>query len=118
MPDWQSRALCAQVDPELWFPEKGQTAQALAAKRICRRCPVQAQCLAAALAGQEQDGIWGALTYYERLEFGVPQPGRQLDSARAHARLLTSLPVPEAARELGVSERTVHRWRVALQEAS
>lgn len=118
MGDWQSRALCAQVDPELWFPEKGQTAQALAAKRICRRCPVRVPCLADALAGQEQDGIWGGLTYYERLDLAVPLPGRRLASARAHARLLTALPVPEAARELGVSERTVHRWRVALQEAS
>jgi WhiB family redox-sensing transcriptional regulator len=118
MGDWQDRALCAQVDPELWFPEKGCTAQALAAKRICRRCPVKAPCLADALERHAQDGIWGGLTYYERLELGVPQPGRRLVSARAHARLLTALPVPDAARELGVSERTVHRWRVALQEAS
>lgn len=118
MNGWPSEALCAQVDPELWFPEKGQTAQAQAAKRICRRCPVQAECLAGALARHEQDGIWGGLTYYERLDLEAPQPGRRLVAARAHARLLTALPVPEAARELGISQRTVHRWRMALQEAS
>jgi WhiB family redox-sensing transcriptional regulator len=118
MVNWQDRALCAQVDPELWFPEKGQTSQALTAKRICRRCPVRADCLAAALEQHAQDGIWGGLTYYERLDLDVPQPARRLKSARAHARLLTALPVPEAARELGVSERTIARWRAALAEAS
>ena len=55
---WQAEALCAQTDPELWFPEKGKHhPQAL---QICFRCPVRAQC---AEAGQgEEYGIWGGLT--------------------------------------------------------
>lgn len=37
-------ALCAQTDPEIFFPEKGQPArQALA---VCAACPVQELCLA------------------------------------------------------------------------
>jgi WhiB family transcriptional regulator, redox-sensing transcriptional regulator len=39
---WES-ALCAQVDPELFFPEKGGTPAP--AKSICARCPVTALCL-------------------------------------------------------------------------
>ena len=40
---WAS-ALCAQVDPELFFPEKGQPSAP--AKAVCARCPVTALCLA------------------------------------------------------------------------
>lgn len=116
MNDWQARALCAEVDPELWFPESGHTSPA--AKRICQRCPVRAQCLAAAVAQHEQHGIWGGLSYHERLLRPAPQVVRQIESAREHARLITSLSASEAARELGVSSRTVMRWRSVLQEAS
>lgn len=42
---WDS-ALCAQVDPELFFPDRGQAAQSRAARAICRRCDVRALCLA------------------------------------------------------------------------
>lgn len=37
-------ALCAQADPDLWFPGEGGNGEA--AKRICRACPVRAACLA------------------------------------------------------------------------
>ena len=116
MGDWQSRALCAQVDPDLWFPEVGDRSDAI--KRVCQRCPVQAECLAFALAQPETHGIWGGLSYAERRALDAPPVVRQLDAARAHARVITALPARAAARELGVSERTVMRWRVALREAS
>jgi hypothetical protein len=41
-PFWQLDALCAQRDPELFFPEKGGCTRA---KRICGDCKVKAQCL-------------------------------------------------------------------------
>ena len=116
MDGWRSRALCAYVDPELWFPEKGGPVNA--AKRICQRCPVRSQCLAAALARCEQHGIWGGLTYRERLNRDASPVVRQLESARDHARLITSLSAEEAARELDVSPRTIQRWRRALAVAS
>ena len=34
---WQDRALCAQTDPEAFFPEKGGSTRE--AKRVCRGCP-------------------------------------------------------------------------------
>ena len=55
--DWRDQAACTYVDPDLWFPEKGESSDE--AKRICRTCPVQADCLADALAHYEQYGIWG-----------------------------------------------------------
>lgn len=39
-------ALCAQVDPELFFPEQGDAAQSRAARAVCACCNVQALCLA------------------------------------------------------------------------
>ena len=63
-PDWQERALCAQTDPEAFFPEKGGTTRE--AKRICSGCEVRAECLEYALANDERFGIWGGLSERER----------------------------------------------------
>lgn len=61
--DWQSRGVCREVDPELWFPEKGGSTRE--AKKMCRRCPVSAECLAYGLANEEKFGIWGGYTARE-----------------------------------------------------
>ncbi|MEU1122158.1 WhiB family transcriptional regulator [Streptomyces sp. NPDC005899] len=42
--------ICAQTDPELFFPEKGQSDVTRAAIAICMGCPVRRPCLAEALA--------------------------------------------------------------------
>ena len=60
---WMANALCAQVDGDLWFPDKGGSTRE--AKAICRRCPVRAQCLALALE-QGETGIWGGTSENER----------------------------------------------------
>jgi WhiB family transcriptional regulator, redox-sensing transcriptional regulator len=62
--DWQERALCAQTDPEAFFPEKGGSTRE--AKRICAGCEVRAECLEYALAQDERFGIWGGLSERER----------------------------------------------------
>jgi WhiB family redox-sensing transcriptional regulator len=64
MEHWEKAALCAQVDPELWFPERGHST--LHAKQICGRCPVQAECLEDALAGSYPYGIRGGKSEHER----------------------------------------------------
>lgn len=61
---WQERALCAQTDPEAFFPEKGGSTRE--AKRICTGCEVRAECLEYALAHDERFGIWGGLSERER----------------------------------------------------
>ncbi|WP_089299864.1 MULTISPECIES: WhiB family transcriptional regulator [Haloechinothrix] len=62
--DWQERALCAQTDPEAFFPEKGGSTRE--AKRICQGCEVRTECLEYALAHDERFGIWGGLSERER----------------------------------------------------
>jgi len=61
---WQERALCAQTDPEAFFPEKGGSTRE--AKRICLGCEVRDRCLEYALANDERFGIWGGLSERER----------------------------------------------------
>ncbi|HEX3814859.1 MAG TPA: WhiB family transcriptional regulator [Mycobacteriales bacterium] len=63
-PEWQERALCAQTDPEAFFPEKGGSTRE--AKKICTGCEVRDECLEYALAHDERFGIWGGLSERER----------------------------------------------------
>ena len=61
---WQTDALCAQTDPESFFPEKGGSTRD--AKRICSSCDVRGECLEYALQNDERFGIWGGLSERER----------------------------------------------------
>ena len=61
---WQERALCAQTDPEAFFPEKGGPTRE--AKKVCVSCEVRAECLEYALENDERFGIWGGLSERER----------------------------------------------------
>ncbi|NUO57269.1 MAG: WhiB family transcriptional regulator [Hamadaea sp.] len=62
-PDWTADALCAQVDNDVFFPEKGGSTRE--AKSVCARCSVSAECLDYALANDERFGIWGGLSERE-----------------------------------------------------
>lgn len=61
---WVDQALCAQTDPEAFFPEKGGSTRD--AKATCRGCTVRAECLEEALATGQRFGIWGGLSERER----------------------------------------------------
>lgn len=61
-----SQALCAQTDPELFFPDSGASARPAIA--ICNICPVKNDCLLEAIANGYTDGVWGGLTAQDRRE--------------------------------------------------
>ncbi|HEX4432818.1 MAG TPA: WhiB family transcriptional regulator [Frankiaceae bacterium] len=61
---WTEIALCLQVDPEMFFPERGGSTRE--AKRICTGCDVRTECLTYALEHTERFGIWGGLSERER----------------------------------------------------
>ena len=67
--NWREAAVCRDADPELFFPI-GTTGPALRqtqeAKRVCRTCPAQTQCLAWALEHGVTDGVWGGTTEDQR----------------------------------------------------
>ncbi len=74
--EWQESALCAQVDNDIWFPEKGGSTKE--AKSVCRECPVQWPCLKYALENEERFGIWGGMSERERRAVRrKKQPGTQ-----------------------------------------
>jgi WhiB family redox-sensing transcriptional regulator len=63
--EWRNDAICTQVDPELFFPEK-DTGNAKAAKDVCKGCPVRRECLHYALTYNERFGVWGGMSERER----------------------------------------------------
>lgn len=65
-PPWFQQAVCAEseVDPEVFFPHKGQTAAA--ARAICKHCPVTQACLDYAVTNRIFYGVWGGMTERER----------------------------------------------------
>ncbi len=72
---WRLRANCRGVDPELFFPERGEPTNE--AKEVCKGCAVRAKCLEFALTSGERQGIWGGLSEKER---------RKARRSRAQAR--------------------------------
>ena len=108
--DWRDVAVCRETDPELFFPTapRGRVyeEQVAAAKSVCARCPVRAQCLADALVGMPV-GIAGGLTEAERRGLG---PGLRRTASGAVGEVRAGASAREVARAHGVSERTAQRW--------
>lgn len=74
IPEWMGRGTCSQVDPEMWFPEKGGSTRE--AKAVCAECPVRAACLQYAIDRDERDGVWGGLSYKQRRLLKTSRPCR------------------------------------------
>jgi WhiB family redox-sensing transcriptional regulator len=90
--NWHEDVACRDADPDLFFPI-GTTGAALrqmeAAKRICRVCPVQMQCLAWALEIGVTDGVWGGAGRTGAPSGAYPgkgQPLRQMAMTRVITR--------------------------------
>ena len=85
------------ADPAVWFPEGSQPHLVARAKALCATCPARAACLAAALARNEQFGIWGGLTAAERRPLPRQHPCRWCGGP-APTRLQYCGPAREPAR--------------------
>lgn len=64
IPAFMSEGLCAQTDPEAFFPEKGKSGRD--AKAVCQLCPVRVECLVYALDHDERYGVWGGTNPRQR----------------------------------------------------
>ncbi|MBM7824884.1 WhiB family redox-sensing transcriptional regulator [Arcanobacterium pluranimalium] len=61
---WMEDALCAQTDPDIFYPEKGgSTAPATS---VCNSCSVRAECLDYAVTNDIRHGIWGGTSDNDR----------------------------------------------------
>jgi WhiB family redox-sensing transcriptional regulator len=65
-PQWRAEAACHGIDPDVFFPERGDVAGMRAAKAICAGCPVRAACLDYALENHEREGVWSGTAAKER----------------------------------------------------
>ncbi|MFI7278449.1 WhiB family transcriptional regulator [Streptomyces sp. NPDC049879] len=54
------------AEPDMWFSDLGAD-QVVAARECIHACPVQPECLAAAIAGGETAGIWGGVKFPRRV---------------------------------------------------
>ena len=61
---WKSAGSCVGADPDLFFPERGESVKE--AKAICEGCEIREECLEFALTNGEKFGIWGGLSERER----------------------------------------------------
>jgi hypothetical protein len=56
-------AACVSVDPDLFFPKRGDIRAEAAAKAICAGCSVRAACRDRAMQNGERWGIWGGVNF-------------------------------------------------------
>jgi WhiB family redox-sensing transcriptional regulator len=118
--DWRLDAACAEIDPELFFPEPGQVPQAAAAKQVCAGCAVRGPCLEAAVHGpqarDDHTGIFAGTTARDRTRLrGRPShtEGTRFLHDRTAAEQVLALAnqhsIDRAARQLGVSKQALRR---------
>ncbi len=77
---WLDRGVCAQTDPEAFFPEKGDAA--FNAKKVCTVCDVGAKCLQFALQNDEGFGVWAGYSPRELKDL-IEEYGNDIDEATA-----------------------------------
>jgi WhiB family transcriptional regulator, redox-sensing transcriptional regulator len=72
---WRSAAACADLGPTIFYDPMPSSVRA--AKAVCGRCPVSAECLGHAVANGEQFGIWGGRAEAERaMALALARPSR------------------------------------------
>lgn len=118
--DWMAGALCAQVDPQIFFGSNGGDRVYDKALRVCAACPVRAQCEAHALRLEGDSceslrhGAWGGQLPRERVKGdGVRQENEtKIARDRAIVRLTEQgQSAAQIALTLGCAPRTVNRIR-------
>jgi WhiB family redox-sensing transcriptional regulator len=66
---WMPYAACKGMDPELFFPERGEMDKINLAKDICNRCLVVVECFDYGMnLSAREAGIYGGTTSFERLK--------------------------------------------------
>lgn len=61
--EWEREAACQGRDVEMWYPLRRTGAEA---ERICRGCPVRAECYQYSLLTEQQWGTWGGVGQRQR----------------------------------------------------
>lgn len=65
-PDWQAYANCQGLDPDVFFPARGDNEGVTAALAVCAGCTVRDDCLEYALTEGIKHGVWGGRSTRDR----------------------------------------------------
>lgn len=108
--DWQRRGACRGQDSAQFFHPDGERGASrvrreLAAKAVCRACPVRAECAAHALAAREPYGVWGGFTEAERLRLLATGWERYSDRVRGRVDVI------RLEAQLGIAQRRMPSQR-------
>lgn len=79
---WMTEANCLGVDPELFYPGRGESVTD--PKAVCAGCVCREPCLEYALAYDDDMGIWGGTTGSERRVIRRARRRQRFESTEAH----------------------------------
>ena len=112
---WHAQANCLGVNPEVFFPERGDTEGFRTAVAICQGCPVTEQCLTE--NAYEKDGVYGGLSGRQRRRWrkdaGVGRPCLEcgdLFTPRNDQHLLCSAECKKARHMAQKAESAARAW--------
>lgn len=74
--EWRTLAKCRGMDPEIFYPERGDVVTLRTAKSVCESCPVTGPCLEFALDMNEREGVFGGKSAKQRRELRSAQAER------------------------------------------
>ena len=106
---WRELAACRGADLDLFFPERGESAEP--ARQVCGRCPVRQPCLDYAVTNGITYGIWGGLAERERraLRSGWLRASRRDRDRAILAAEAAGYTVAVIGRSFGLSRTSVAR---------
>lgn len=115
--EWMDQALCAQTDPDLWYPE-GSGQHARKALRVCAQCPVLTECGEYAQDVEDatdgrRHGAWAGLSACQRSRKASASAARDAQIISLTAQGLTAVQIGE---RLGITGRTVDRVRATHRQ--
>ena len=106
---WRELAACRGADLEVFFPERGESAEP--ARQVCAACPVRQPCLDYAITNRITHGIWGGLTERERraLRSGWVRASRRERDRAILAAEAAGYTAAAIGRSFGLSRTSVTR---------
>lgn len=115
--DHPDRASADHPDPDLFYNTRNPT-DVEAAKAVCGRCPLKAECLDFGMG--ERFGVWGGLTPTERAALGQPRPDSPATVRRREVARLTAdgLSSGQIAERLHTTVDIVVQDRARLEPAA
>ncbi len=82
--NWWPEAACLGLDPELFFPERGESPTH--AQQVCAGCTARPECLLHSLNANERQGVWGGINEKQRRRIRHDGPAAGLTIHRRAGR--------------------------------